>query len=85
MEGYDTRFEYKGAKFIIQTQDKGPAFNYVESLIYLSGRVIATRRIPYTVHLAKPNLPDIIQQLVHDLHALVIEEIAEGKYDKFLE
>lgn len=85
MEGYNTCLEYKGAKFMVQTQDKGPAFNYIESLIYLSGKVIATKRLPYTAHLNQPNLKEIIQGLLEDLHTEMIDDIVEGKYDKFLE
>lgn len=85
MEGYNTSIEYKGATFMIQTQDKGSASNYIESLIYLSGRLIASKRLSYTAHLEKPNLKEIIQQMVEDLHAEVLDEIVEGKYDKFLE
>lgn len=84
MEGYNTTIEYRGTTFMVQTQDKGPAFNYVESLIYLSGRVIASKRLTYADHLNQPNLKEIIQQLVEDLHADVLEEIVTGKYDKFL-
>lgn len=70
---------------MVQTQDKGPAFNYVESLIYLAGRVIASKRLDYLDHLNQPNLKEIIQNLVEELHADILEEIVEGKYDKFLE
>lgn len=70
---------------MVQTQDKGPAFNYVESLIYLAGRVIASKRLAYSDHLNQPNLKEIIQNLVEELHADVLDEILEGKYDKFLE
>ncbi|MBC7348651.1 MAG: hypothetical protein H5U05_01605 [Candidatus Aminicenantes bacterium] len=85
MEGYNTTIKYKGATFMVQTQDKGPAFNYVESLIYLAGRVIASKRLAYSDHLNQPNLKEIIQNLVEELHADVLDEILEGKYDKFLE
>ncbi|HAR36108.1 MAG TPA: hypothetical protein DCR87_04235 [Acidobacteria bacterium] len=85
MEGYNTTIEYKGASFMVQTQDKGPAFNYVESLIYLAGRVIASKRLSYSDQLNQPNLKEIIQNLVEELHADVLDEIVEGKYDKFLE
>ncbi|MCR4395617.1 MAG: hypothetical protein NUW07_02665 [Candidatus Saccharicenans sp.] len=85
MEGYNTKIEYKGTTFMVQTQDKGPAFNYVESLIYLAGRVIASKRLAYSAHLNEPNLKEIIQNLVEELHADVLDEIVEGKYDKFLE
>lgn len=84
MEGYNTTIEYRGTTFMVQTQDKGPTFNYVESLIYLSGRVIASKRLSYSDHLNQPNLKEIIKNLVEDLHADVLEEIVTGKYDKFL-
>ncbi len=84
MEGFNTVIEYRGKKFMVQTQDKGPAFNYVESLIYLSGKVIASRRKPYTDHLERPDLKEVIEQMVHDLHVEVLDEIVEGKFDKFI-
>lgn len=84
MEGYNTTIEYRGTTFMVQTQDKGPTFNYVESLIFLSGRVIASKRLTYVDHLNQPNLKEIIQHLVEDLHADVLEEIVTGKYDQFL-
>ncbi len=81
MEGYNTAIEYRGVKLMVQTQDKGPDFNYVESLIYLAGRVIATKRRAYTQYLHEPNLAAIIRQNLEDLHTEVIDEIVEGKYD----
>jgi len=85
MEGYNTTIEYKGNTLMVQTQDKGPTFNYVESLIYLAGRVISSKRSSYSTHLNQPNLQEIIQRLLEELHADVLDEIVEGKYDKFLE
>ncbi|RFT16843.1 MAG: hypothetical protein OP8BY_0785 [Candidatus Saccharicenans subterraneus] len=85
MEGYNTAIEYKGHTLMVQTQDKGPSFNYVESLIYLAGRIISSKRASYSSHLNEPNLQEIIQKLVEELHADVLDEIVEGKYDKFLE
>ncbi len=85
MEGYNTTIEYKGHLLMVQTQDKGPAFNYVEALIYLAGRVIASKKSSYSAHLNQPDLQEIIKRLVEELHADVLDEIVEGKYDKFLE
>ncbi|MBP6909099.1 MAG: hypothetical protein KBC18_01605 [Candidatus Saccharicenans sp.] len=84
MEGYNTSIEYKGVKLMVQTQDKGPDFNYVESLIYLAGRVIANKRRSYTQHLNQPDLPVLIKQSLEDLHTEVIDEIVEGKYDNLI-
>jgi hypothetical protein len=85
MEGYNTCIEYKGVKFMIQTQDKGPAFNYIESLVYISGRLVSSKKVSYVNQLNRLDLKDIIKQMVEDLHTEVIDEIVEGKFDKFLE
>ncbi|MDD8020256.1 MAG: hypothetical protein PHU81_03585 [Acidobacteriota bacterium] len=84
MEGYNTAIEYKGVKLLVQTQDKGPDFNYVESLIYLAGRVIVTKRKSYTQHLNQPNLRAVIKENLENLHTEVIDEIVEGKYDNLI-
>ncbi|MCI4444992.1 MAG: hypothetical protein JHC32_03085 [Candidatus Aminicenantes bacterium] len=70
---------------MIQTQDKGPAFNYIESLVYISGRLVSSKKVSYVNQLNRLDLKDIIKQMVEDLHTEVIDEIVEGKFDKFLE
>ena len=70
---------------MIQTQDKGPAFNYIESLVYISGRLVSSKKVSYVNQLNRLDLKDIIKQMVVDLHTEVIDEIVEGKFDKFLE
>jgi hypothetical protein len=85
MSGFDTRVEYKGFVFIVQTQDKGLNANYVESLIYESGEVLASKKAFYTSSLNSPDLKKTIDQLMQDLHKSVLDEIAQGKFDRFLE
>ena len=82
--GYNTRFDYKGAKFLVQTQDKGVSTHYVESLIYKSGELLTSRKAFYTSFLNSPNLKKMIARILDEQHKIVLQEIADGKFDRFL-
>jgi hypothetical protein len=82
--GFNTRFDYKGSKFHVQTQDKGLSTHYVESLIYKSGQLLTSKKTFYTSFLNSPNLKKMIAKMMEDQHKSIIQEIADGKYDRFL-
>lgn len=81
MGGYNTRVEYKGDAYNVQTQDKGPAAQYVESLIYKSGRLLATRRAFYTAFVGAPDLRERIERMMEDQHKGILGQIVEGRFD----
>lgn len=81
MGGCNTRVDYKGEAYIVQTQDKGPAATYVESLIYRSGRLLATRRTPYAAALDEPGAAERIERLVGEQHKAILGQIVEGRFD----
>jgi hypothetical protein len=81
MNGFNTRVEYRGAVFIVQTQDKGPAAPYVESLIYKSGKLLASKRRFYTSALDSPDVKVVVEQMMEEQHKMILEEIVEGKFD----
>ncbi len=84
MAGFNTTIEYKGATFLVQTQDKGPGAPYVESLIYKTGRLLTSKKTFYTSSLSDPNLKRIIADTMEAQHNAVLEDIALGKYDRYL-
>jgi len=67
--------------FLVQTQDKAPGANYVESIIYKSGQVLSSRRTFYTHLLDSDDLREKIRTLIQDQHDSILEEIAQGKFD----
>jgi hypothetical protein len=81
MGGYNTRVDFKGDAYIVQTQDKGPAAQYVESLIYKSGRLMATRRAFYTAFVGATDLRDRIERMMEDQHKGILGQIVEGRFD----
>jgi hypothetical protein len=81
MSGYDTRVDFKGEAYIVQTQDKGRGAQYIESLIYRSGRLLATKRVFYTACLGLPDAADRIARMMEDQHKTILGQIVEGRYD----
>jgi len=81
MGGYDTRVDFKGEAYIVQTQDKGPGAPYIESLIYRSGRLLRTKRASYTAVLGLPDAADRIARMMEDQHKAILGQIVEGGYD----
>ncbi len=77
MSGFNTKIEYGGESYNIQTQDKGQGAGYIESLIYKSGRLLSSRRVFYTEHLKDPDLPVIITRLMEEQHKSILDEILE--------
>ncbi|MCP2520362.1 hypothetical protein NLB96_01465 [Candidatus Aminicenantes bacterium AC-335-K20] len=82
--GFNTNVEHKGVIFHVQTQDKGIEFGYIETLIYTSGQVLASRRVPYTSILENVRNEEEIQKIMEAQHQSIIQEIKEGKFDHYL-
>jgi hypothetical protein len=81
MSGYNTRVEYRGDAYIVQTQDKGLAAQYVESLIYKAGRLLASKRTFYTAFMNLPDVGERIERMIEDQHKTILGQIVEGGYD----
>lgn len=81
MPGYNTEVKHNEALFHVQTQDKGRGANYIESIVYKSGRVLTSKKYFYTAFLSSKNLGEKIQQLIKEQHNTVIKEIEEGRFD----
>ena len=81
MGGYNTRVDYRGDSFIVQTQDKGLGAQYIESLIYKSGRLLASKRAFYTAFVDAPDAPGRIERMMEEQHKAILGQIVEGRYD----
>lgn len=81
MAGLNTTVEYRGSLYHIQTQDSGLGSNYVETIIYKSGKVISSRRTSYTSYLNNPALHENIEKIIQEQHEAMIQEMNEGKFD----
>ena len=81
MPGYNTDIEHNGLMFHVQTQDQGANAQYVESIVYKSGKVLASRRTYYTNFLNSPTLNDKINEIIDEQHESILKDISEGSFD----
>ncbi len=81
MGGYDTRVDYRGEAYIVQTQDKGLGAQYIESLIYKAGRLLTSKRAFYIAFLDLPDAGDRIERMMEEQHKTILGQIVEGRYD----
>ena len=84
MKGYNIEIRHRGASFHVQTQDVGMRVQYIESLVYKSGKLLSSRRSFYTQLLNTPRFQEKIELLMDDQHNAILREIAEGKFDHYL-
>ena len=81
MGGFNSEVPHRETAFHVQTEDKGPGFHYVETIVYCSGRVVSSRKAPYTHLLSLADREHRIQQFVEEQHTAMIEDIHAGKLD----
>jgi hypothetical protein len=81
MPGYNSDIEHNGLMFHVQTQDRGRSAHYIESIVYKSGKVLASRRTYYTNFLNNPSLSEKIKEIIDEQHEGILKDITEGAFD----
>ncbi|HDJ23470.1 MAG: hypothetical protein B5M54_10790 [Candidatus Aminicenantes bacterium 4484_214] len=81
MSGFNTEIIHGNKKYHIQTQDKGPPYNYIETIIYCSGRVLTTRRFAYSSYLPQGSRETVVPPLVKKQHERICQQVKEGRFD----
>jgi len=83
--GYNTDVRHREVVFHVQTEDKGAANPFIESMIYVGGQVLATKRANYADLLAAGRDEKEIVALMDHQHRTMIAAIRHGKFDAKLE
>jgi hypothetical protein len=79
--GYNTDVPHSDVVFHVQTEDKGLASAFIESLVYVGGQVLAKKHTSYKEALEAGEGKDRIVALMDRQHRLMIAEIHSGRYD----
>src|SRR5512134_3017979 len=79
--GYNTDVRHREVVFHVQTEDKGVANPFIESLVYVGGQVLASRRASYAEILAEGRDEKEIIALMDHQHRTMIAAIRHGKLD----
>ena len=83
--GYNTDVRHNEVVFHVQTEDKGLSNPYIESLVYVGGQVLASKRANYAELLAEGKDEKDIVQLMDHQHRTMIAAIKHGKLDAKLQ
>ena len=79
--GYNNDIKHRGTVFHVQTEDKGVASAWIESLIYTGGRILARKRVTYKQLLDQGADKPAIAKLMERQHRLMIRQIRDGRFD----
>jgi hypothetical protein len=80
--GFNTDVKHRNRVFHIQTEDKGEANPYVESLVYVGGEILATKRTSYAEVVQSTGRDDhAVQDLMEQQHRTMIAAIQRGRFD----
>lgn len=79
--GYNTDVRHGDTNFHVQTEDKGAGNPFIESLVYVGGQVLATKRASYAELLAEGKDDKAIIVLMDHQHRTMIAAIKYGKFD----
>lgn len=79
--GYNTDVRHSDVVFHVQTEDKGTSNPFIESLVYVGGRVLAAKRANYAQLLLDGKGPQAVSEMMETQHRTVIAAIKQGKFD----
>jgi hypothetical protein len=82
--GYNTDVRHDDVVFHVQTEDKGAANPFIESLVYVGGQVLASKRASYADLLAEGKDDKTLIALMDHQHRTMIAAIRLGKFDEKL-
>lgn len=80
--GHNTDVQYGDVVLHVQTEDKGQANPYIESLIYYGGQVVVATRASYAELLQNGKGDDEIMAFMDHQHRMMIKSIRSGKFDE---
>lgn len=79
--GFNNDIKHRGIVYHVQTEDKGEASAWIESLIYVGGRILARKRATYKQLLEEGAARPDIAKLMERQHRLMIQQIRDGRFD----
>lgn len=80
--GFNQDVSYKGKIYHVQTEDRGKGNPVVETLIYVGGEILASRRTPYDDLIKNGYDEAKVAGLLEQQHRRVVVDIKLGKYSK---
>lgn len=85
ISGFNTDVVHKGTVYHVQTEDKGRGNPVIESLIFVGGQVVVSKRDEYGQLIAEDVTDQQIAERMDRQHKVLIAAIKSGRFDDQLE
>lgn len=85
LTGFNTEIEFDGVAYHVQTEDRGQGNPLIESLVYVRGEILASRRTEYRDLMDAGADKAAIQLLMERQHRAIVEAIRSGRIDLLTE
>jgi len=82
--GFNTDVRFDGRVYHVQTEDRGQGNPVLESLVYIGGTVVASKRTPYADQLTNGATEDIIASQLKRQHQVIIAAIKAGRVEDLI-
>jgi len=80
--GFNTDIRHGDRVFHVQTEDRGLGNPIIESLVYVGGQILLSKRSPYADLVAEGKVDEpAVRQLMDLQHRRIIEAIRRGRFD----
>lgn len=79
--GFNTDIKHGNRVFHVQTEDKGAENPFVESLVYVGGEIIASKKTPYSDSALDSGGQGAIQEMMETQHRKMIAAVQRGRFD----
>src|SRR5881397_2090814 len=79
--GYNTDIKRDERHYHVQTEDKGVDNPVIESLIYMGGKIVASRQYSYASLLRQGYSEKTVQDMLDCQHRKMMRDVRGGKYD----
>jgi hypothetical protein len=79
--GFNTDIKHGDRVFHVQTEDKGEDNPFVESLVYVGGEIIASKKTPYGDSIRDGGGTAVVQQMMESQHRKMIAAVQRGRFD----
>lgn len=80
--GFNTDIKHSEKVYHVQTEDKGTANPYIESLVYVGGEILASKKTSYAEQLKNGVDEKWILGLMEQQHRTMIAAIKRGRFDQ---
>jgi hypothetical protein len=80
--GFNTDIKHGERVFHVQTEDRGASNPVVESLVYVGGEILLSKKSSYQEHVAEGRVDEkVVRDLMDLQHRRIIEAIRRGRFD----